>query len=421
MTIATPAGSGEHGLFPPFTRFVPYNIVELPYRNSTGKRQGNFYVYESANIKVEAAYAIAVSESELLQRGWVFQEWLLSRRIVYYTQAGVFFQCQTDLPRNDSFEKIDPAASETLGQFLFLKKHFDFQSTESLNDLWYEIVETYCKRDLTSPEKDRILALAGVAKEFKEALTQRACNKQYSGRAGSFEYVSGLWLWDIHYGLLWEIASEGNRRQGRINGIPSWSWASRMADVEWAGRAGSIKNTCEAVGLKGKHEISFAVANVEERTQRAKEYEVDNMFTCLLIQCRMQPVYIGRGFSSGEEIEEARIVTGLDTGGEHWRAVCSPLRPNTISGWASIEELALEKQLSSYEGTVVQAFHVSTIEGVVGGVKLGYFGETHNVFNVLFVQNVGGCQFERVGVGRLYGKEISQGFREAVEQGIELV
>jgi len=74
----------------------------------------------------------------------------------------------------------------------------------------------------------------------------------------------------------------------------------------------------------------------------------------------------------------------------------------------------------SNEGNVAQALHIST-EKYYGGVKLGYFGVTHDVFNVLFVQSTEGRRFERVGIGRLYGKKISQGLREAVEQELELV
>lgn len=139
----------------------------------------------------------------------------------------------------------------------------------------------------------------------------------------------------------------------------------------------------------------------------------------------MQLVYIRSLFRNKEDIDEAKAVTGYGAGeeesGEEWQAVCSPSTLDIISGWASIEDLALLKQLSSYEGSVVQAIYVSTIKEVVGGIKLRYFGMTHNVFNVLFVQNVDNDRFRRAGIGRLYSKEISQGFKEVVEREIELV
>jgi hypothetical protein len=73
-------------------------LSRLPYRNDKGERQGYFYLYQqSPTLKV--AYRKEVTESHLLRRGWVFQEWCLSRRIIYFAAetAGhrIFYHCQT--------------------------------------------------------------------------------------------------------------------------------------------------------------------------------------------------------------------------------------------------------------------------------------------------------------------------------------
>jgi hypothetical protein len=68
-----------------------------------GSRHGYFYVY-SYNWEVDRQYLSFIRDSELLSRGWVFQEWLLSRRILYFTPAGIFFECEERPPYNDRGE-----------------------------------------------------------------------------------------------------------------------------------------------------------------------------------------------------------------------------------------------------------------------------------------------------------------------------
>lgn len=45
-------------------------------------------------------YKNAVSRSGLLRRGWVYQEWLLSRRILAFADFGLFLQCETGMPES---------------------------------------------------------------------------------------------------------------------------------------------------------------------------------------------------------------------------------------------------------------------------------------------------------------------------------
>lgn len=45
-------------------------------------------------------YKNAISRSDLLRRGWVYQEWILSRRIVAFADFGLFLQCETGNPKS---------------------------------------------------------------------------------------------------------------------------------------------------------------------------------------------------------------------------------------------------------------------------------------------------------------------------------
>jgi hypothetical protein len=424
LTIAGTACDEKDGLFPPSSRPRPYNIVQLPYRNASGERQGHFYVYQCDN-QIESNYQAGIIESTLLQRGWVFQEWILSRRIVCYTKYGVFYQCQTLFPSNSEFEFVFPDPSKPTAQVMFFKTHFDFKAARSLEKLWRDLIEVYSGRHLTKPDKDRILALAGVAKEFKEALIDRGKDRgkqQGTEWVGSLEYASGLWFRDIHHGLLWEMGPDSSGATERLPGTPTWSWASRMLGVQWSSGNRPTEHACKVVDLISVNGVSLAIAKAGALGILAlKEFGVGTMFASLLILGRAQEVHIRRRLSSEEEIQEARTVTGHSFGSKHWRAVCSPVSPDIINGWASIEEPALEADLLPGDDCVVQALHVSTARGIEGGLKLGYFWPTHHVFHVLLIKRSGGRVFERLGRGILYGKDISRGFQEAAELEIELV
>jgi hypothetical protein len=78
-----------------------------------------------------------------------------------------------------------------------------------LLSFWYTIVVQYRKRRLTF-EKDKFPALSGIAMEMAERM--------------KYKYVAGLWLEDIHAGLLWSTVGTICRRSPEYV-APSWSWA----------------------------------------------------------------------------------------------------------------------------------------------------------------------------------------------------
>jgi len=65
-------------------------------------------------------------------------------------------------------------------------------------------------------------------------------------------------------------------------------------------------------------------------------------------------------------------------------------------------------------------FHISTASKVSGGFGLGYITPWHPVFNVLFIKNIGGQKYKRLGVGRLFGKEFERQFGTAAVHYVEL-
>jgi hypothetical protein len=231
LTIAATSGSEDCGLVPPKV-ILPPRIARLPYRDSSGSQQGFFYVY-SYNKEVDRQYESFVRNSELLTRGWVFQEWLLSRRILYFTPAGAFFECQEKKPHNERGEiSQDWPENDSNTMVQRIGKNSSLFKASSINQLWYQMLESYSELALTRPAHDRLIALTGVAKEFRDAMERTMAGSEVATVSCGLESISGIWLRDLHRGLLWEQKfSESS--QVRLIQFPTWSWASIICPVFW--------------------------------------------------------------------------------------------------------------------------------------------------------------------------------------------
>jgi Heterokaryon incompatibility protein (HET) len=161
----------------------------------------------------------AVLNGPLNQRAWVLQERSLSPRILYYTNDGLFWECEEairvdgnapienyllwDIPKAKGFELAVSGLPET-------------HTEESYHEKWLELVERYTACRLTH-ESDRLPALAGLAKVWAEAFKSR--------------YVAGVMVDFLPAGLLWKKKeSRGDlhslNAQVTVVGLPSWSWCS---------------------------------------------------------------------------------------------------------------------------------------------------------------------------------------------------
>ena len=224
FTIVAAVSAPADGLF---RTSVPGRLVRLPYRDREfGDARGQFYVYERA-VPLAVAYS-NVHGGELHSRGWVFQEWLLSRRLINFSDQGVIFECQAAPPLNDNFEPINVVKMRRLVPGLPLPQRLG-GSHDAARNHWYQLMESYSGKRLTDVHKDRIVAVAGIAREYHQVLSRQP--------VADLGYVAGLWLGDIHYGLLWHVdGCEPRPRLGRVAGIPSWAWSSVLARVKWLPR-----------------------------------------------------------------------------------------------------------------------------------------------------------------------------------------
>lgn len=227
-------------------------LARLPYRDSKGQQHGSFYLQVVGRKALASDYFGQVISSELLNRGWVLQEWLLSRRILSFSGAswGVFMQCQNgDNPQAITGDQVKTRTELKSGKAFRKNLSLSWSSSSEVFAAWRAVVETYSSLELSQIDEDRVVALSGVAHEYGKALQALqptgSLHSQNDLTITACTYSAGIWLGDT-FSLLWEQAE--SQTCSRIQSISTWSWAcikvesnlegdqrsSRGAKVQWS-------------------------------------------------------------------------------------------------------------------------------------------------------------------------------------------
>ena len=246
---ASVATSGDIGLFYPREES---NSVEIPVRRAQGGALDSFSITD----RLLSTFKEDVRSGTLSQRAWCLQERVLSPRILHFGKSQLHWECISGCWSESSIEAIsEPDAfsgdiESKLRQQLYLTTWPSLEETLKILEVndksplkqvygrgpygkWYLIITAYSSRMITN-DQDRLPALAGLAKSFK----------QFSGD----EYAAGLWIDDIPAGLLWSglsfYASRDSPsplRRPTKHCAPSWSWASFEGPITYPlGKLGKI-------------------------------------------------------------------------------------------------------------------------------------------------------------------------------------
>ncbi|KAJ0107028.1 hypothetical protein J7T55_006906 [Diaporthe amygdali] len=163
-------------------------------------------------------------EKPLNKRGWVFQERILSPRIIHFSEDQVFWECWSlraseILPHGAP----NPTLTDQNKRIGIDSTTFDSQEIRSR---WCELVGTYSSTSL-SFVNDHLLGISAVAKRFCTAM-----------RVQPSEYLAGMWKNDLPLSMIWHQDSipgrEGPAKHEpdlEMEHAPSWSWASIMAST----------------------------------------------------------------------------------------------------------------------------------------------------------------------------------------------
>jgi hypothetical protein len=175
-------------------------------------------------VKVEAPdWVASVGESVLQQRAWVLQERLMSRRLIHFTQHGIFWEC-AEL----SASAFEPEGTETGGlmnmSVMIPNEQQIPTGSEPETDIilqWAIMMFDYSGRKL-SFTTDKFPAISAIASRI--------------GSMTGDKYLAGLWKSRLFEDLMWSGMSKFPEHRYRTydhaNGghgtyiAPSWSWAS---------------------------------------------------------------------------------------------------------------------------------------------------------------------------------------------------
>ncbi|GAB1313439.1 hypothetical protein MFIFM68171_03649 [Madurella fahalii] len=167
------------------------------------------------------------------QRGWTFQERLMSRRCLFITEAEVVFQCRCGYASEESSQHRDPSterAFQDLEEDIrptrlehsrmpgFRKdepgesKHSSVWAIGPSLTSYFELVLDYTSREL-SFKSDILSAFCGVGNALSEALGSRM--------------LFGVPERYLPAALMWDYAGTPGLEREAYD-IPSWSWASAV-------------------------------------------------------------------------------------------------------------------------------------------------------------------------------------------------
>lgn len=198
--------------------------VEIPYISSTGERGASIF---AAPMPIDYV-PISPEDGPLASRAWATQEWLLSRRIIFYTAGCLVWSCKIISQR------------ETGGSF----------HSTARNAKWKAIIEKYSARALTQPG-DRLVALEGLRIEMGK-------------RRENDTYCFGLWKYSMPDQLLWFCLEPAERSKSPI-GSPTWSWASTMHGVRFLDIK-KAKNACSGFHFDEANKILIIEAYIRKAT-----------------------------------------------------------------------------------------------------------------------------------------------------------
>lgn len=176
-------------------------------------------------------------ETHWLGRGWTFQEWMLSPRVLHIDSMTIW----------DCFNGYaNELSSRGMREAYLMRNPREF----GLGISWTSMVEEYSKRRMAY-EKDRLPALAGLAERYRQETR--------------YTYLAGMWLEEMPFSLLWQSCPRisADRRELTNQTTPSWSWAHCNGPVTlFYGRAYSAEASIKSHYCR--YDPPSSISTVEE-------------------------------------------------------------------------------------------------------------------------------------------------------------
>jgi hypothetical protein len=218
----------------------------------------------------------SIMDSGWSTRAWTLQEMYFSKRLLYFTKAQIYFQCEDFLRQEDKILESVPAVIDTEivrsrprppgvapppspppypppTMIRYLLKHSS-RGYEMAPMLRYQdLVQTYSQRRLTNGS-DMLNGFAGIMKSFSELM--------------SWEFFYGLPTANFDTALLFQ--RRDLRCQRRDIGFPSWSWSG------WAEGSDPLMMPSSGVKYKEYRPKNIFKENEWYRVQAGQYVKINN-------------------------------------------------------------------------------------------------------------------------------------------------
>ncbi|KAL1597267.1 hypothetical protein SLS60_008851 [Paraconiothyrium brasiliense] len=171
-----------------------------------------------------------LADGPLADRAWVLQEELSSKRILYFGNDQMYWEC--GMTASETWPVGFPKSMSTLVDGRRIRKNIQYLAeadTESnpkdkdtarfYSSVWFQIIEEYTRRRL-SFDSDRLPAIWGIMDRIGKYIEDRD--------------IHGFRASDLIRSLLWrENPLDARLTNPDIGRAPSWSWASLNSQVSW--------------------------------------------------------------------------------------------------------------------------------------------------------------------------------------------
>ncbi|KAL8369126.1 hypothetical protein RB599_004534 [Gaeumannomyces hyphopodioides] len=199
-------------------------------------------------------------ETPLLKRGWTFQEAIMPRRIIHFTNRELIWECGSAHWCECGHAVLPPRRQEGgTAHPLLVKTNTETSRTGQILDdpgqVWINILRSYGERGFTNPS-DRLIALSGVAKIMVRELIKVPPFQQETLAS---VYLAGIYRTHIPRQLLWvtdwkkiDMVPSVIKDKTDPYLAPSWSWASVRHLTTYIMGRGQETSHVELVGASCK-------------------------------------------------------------------------------------------------------------------------------------------------------------------------
>ncbi|PTB63676.1 HET-domain-containing protein [Trichoderma citrinoviride] len=285
----------SHGLHTDKRLFQDSSSRSASKRVSVRDAHGNDHDLHYRHTLYHPTFMVTDDNMPVWKRAWVFQERLLSRRLLIFGPDELSWQCTTHHKCECGLDELEtqsrnlmrdwgddihiPLSSATSRRDMH-QTLGDNPSHKQLRQAWRLVVEAYSRLDYTY-RSDTLFAIAGLAKNF-------------NARMGGKNYFAGIWYDELKdsqatgdwksqaetaLDLLWRLAyfKDARRKNLPEPAVPiSWSWAFPECPIVYPFSNDEVLNQYSLVAsIRGAHNVP----KLPDDHDKPREWVKDDMYT----------------------------------------------------------------------------------------------------------------------------------------------